>query len=312
MSASHQEADRIRVANRLDAPSLPEGHKLHGMLAKLLLPLSLGPRPNTASLFDPSLFGLDRPTVVRDANEEICRSLCAIASRDVIQELQWIERTGMCFASKMALIAENLEERMLYTVFSAQETQHFDQIRAFNPDPAMPFSNNSFYEFLSDTVERGSRGAMMFLVQIIMEGWGLAYFKELAAGTRDKSLHGTLLGFAHDEAFHHGSGLVLFDASSLSGEDEIFIVNAMTLLLSTVRIGPQRLVAHIGEMLGGISVGSRETLFAELGGPEESQRRLDRIMKLTIASGYDRLARRLEETGLLRALSVAEAARFRP
>ena len=43
----------------------------------------------------------------------------------VLEEALYMEQNGMAFAAKMSLLADSVEERMLYNVFASDEATHY-------------------------------------------------------------------------------------------------------------------------------------------------------------------------------------------
>src|SRR5262249_51873896 len=121
----------IQIETRLDAPDLGREHELQAVLQSALKSRAAAPPSNADPLnayWPAAHFGLDRVSLFRDASEEEQARILAGCSRDVIAESYFIEKSGMYFAAKMALLAESAQERMLYSLFGADEAVHFDWV----------------------------------------------------------------------------------------------------------------------------------------------------------------------------------------
>ncbi|HEY9747602.1 MAG TPA: ferritin-like domain-containing protein, partial [Allocoleopsis sp.] len=120
-----------------DLPLLAEGDKLNRILASAFgdqSPLVGQPSYKVVTLqpyWDATHFGLERVAIFQDASEEEQRAIAQIASQGLLAEAYFVEKAGMGYMAKMLLLAETLEERMLYSLFAAEEATHLAQIRSF-------------------------------------------------------------------------------------------------------------------------------------------------------------------------------------
>src|SRR6476469_106616 len=127
-----------------DLPLLAEGDKLNRILASALEEQLTGagqlsykattPQP----YWDATHFGLERVTIFQDASEAEQQAIAQIASQGLLIEAYFVEKAGMGYMAKMLLLAETLEERMLYSLFAAEEATHLAQIRKFFDSPPSP------------------------------------------------------------------------------------------------------------------------------------------------------------------------------
>ena len=74
-------------------------------------------------------FGLEKTSLFQAASEETRHQIVRRSSIDVLHEAFFIEESGMAFASKMSLLSETREERMLYNLFAADEATHFHWVQ---------------------------------------------------------------------------------------------------------------------------------------------------------------------------------------
>src|SRR5262245_44015062 len=114
--------DQLDIETRLFAPDLAEGHGLYPVLASALrmraLPEArrIGANPEESadrSLWPASYFGLEQVRVYRDSDEAEQRAILLGCSHNILAEIYYIEKCGMYFASKMCLLSESAQERML-------------------------------------------------------------------------------------------------------------------------------------------------------------------------------------------------------
>ncbi|MEL6320398.1 MAG: hypothetical protein AAFQ57_07075, partial [Cyanobacteria bacterium J06626_14] len=135
LSNRHPYSSPARPSNRLHSPfsSSPQstarrftdskGISLPGSQQDLLLDCSSDSAepdiPLCDAYWNASYFGLDRVRLFRDATAEEQRQILSLTNLNVMQESYCIEKAGMGYMSRMVLLAETVQERMIYTLFAA-------------------------------------------------------------------------------------------------------------------------------------------------------------------------------------------------
>jgi rubrerythrin len=327
-----------------DLPLLDEGDKLNRILASTLgnqLPTATQlsysyqsrlqpPQP----YWDATHFGLERVAIFQDATEEEQWAITQIASQGLLLEAYFVEKAGMGYMAKMLLLAETLEERMLYSLFAAEEATHLSQIRSFftlqDGPPSPPnlggtrsdlFSpqhialagiperggrgaskeptstDDPFLRFLSDLLETEDKAILLFIIQVVLEGWGLSHYRSLAKGCSHLKLGQLFEQFLQAEARHHGSGLMLFNQISLSKPSQSAIVEALTLFLRMVQVGPQRVLSAIAQVKGDLSRSQKIQVLQELETEIQSGARLSYLCSLMQKTTAHAIVQELEERG---------------
>ena len=71
------------------------------------------------------VFELEKCSYFVEAHAEVKEDIQTRCSIDVLSEAFFIEESGMAFASKMALMSETRQERMLYNLFAVDVATHF-------------------------------------------------------------------------------------------------------------------------------------------------------------------------------------------
>lgn len=278
----------VPVAVALDLERLPEGHRLRPVVDGALRK-AWGPPPSPAPGFrwPAAFFGLDRSSAWRAAEPEARERARAAIERHTLAEAWAIEKAGMAFAAKMTLLARSTEERMLYALFAADEASHFAAFSAFGVDRAPA---NPFLDLLGRVIEEGDRATLVFVVQVVLEGWGLAWYRQLGEQALDPALAATFTAVLADEARHHGSGVVL--AAEAPPRDAA--VDVLAPFLDMVRAGPQAVAAAIEAGCGPVD---RPRLFAELDAEAHAASRLALLRGLMLKAGGDRVVAALDARG---------------
>ncbi len=276
----------VRVDTGLALPALRADHRLHGVLDAALgrdRPAAIGAVP-----WAPARFGLERVEVWREAPEAAQAAVLWQICQETLQEALYIERAGLAFTARMILLAETVDERVLYATFAGDEARHY---AALLPWVVAPRPEGAFLDLLADLIETGTRADLVVLVQVVLEGWGLAHYRGLAETCHDPALAAVFRSILRDEARHHGGGLVLVDGLSPAGLD------TLAALLGMVAAGPQSVVAALEHQLGPFDRARRTGIFHDLGGEAHALERLGLLRSLLLRAGLSDTVAALEARG---------------
>lgn len=275
----------IRIDPGLGAGALAAGHPVQPILRAALDRRSgtePAPAPGPALPWSSAYFALDGVTRFRRASAAARHAILAGCAEDLLTEAYFIEKLGLAFTAKMVLLSETTEERMLYALFAADEARHLDAIRAHVPDPAtIGAPDDPFLRLLADAITDGSKPTLAYLVQVVLEGWGLVHYQSMARSCRSEGLQATLRRLLKDEALHHGSGVALVERQGLGEADRAHVLEVLVRLFEMVQAGPRRVVARVEEATGPLSAVERTTTFRELDTETRGRARLERLRALT-------------------------------
>lgn len=283
----------------LDLPQLEPTHKLNRILSA-----TLGHKPGSQQSIDfdappwgADCFGLAYSPTYNDCEIDAQTQILHLASNALLTESYAIEKAGVGYMAKMTLLAETTEERMLYSLFGADETTHLAQLMPFVSHLDLANQSDPFFQLLESLLATEDRSALMFVIQVVLEGWGLSHYRTLGKTCKDYALSSLFRSFVQAEARHHGAGVMLFDATQLSAVSRELIVDTLAAFLQMVQVGPQRLVAAIAQVKGGLTKAQRIRLFTELDTETHSEVRL-KLLRSLILSTAPKIAYDLEEQGL--------------
>ncbi|MBY0414836.1 MAG: ferritin-like domain-containing protein [Bdellovibrionales bacterium] len=139
-----------------------------------------------------------------------------------------IEKLGFAFNSKMMTMSETLEEKSLYANFAFDEMLHLRSLLNFvDFDLQKTGKLNPLLDALVEIVAEGDQLSTMFILQIALEGMGIAHYTWLANNCQNPGLKDSFLTIVKDEAFHHGGGIILFPKTELKAETVEFIVHTL-------------------------------------------------------------------------------------
>jgi tRNA isopentenyl-2-thiomethyl-A-37 hydroxylase MiaE len=331
-------SDKLEIETRLLAPDLPKGHGLYPVLAAALKSrpapqFSVGRRmPRLVSLSDPvhsninehiekeapaerpfwpaSYFNLDQVTVCRNSNEAEKRAILLGCSHSVLAEAYYIEKCGMYFASKMCLLSESAQERMLYSLFAADEAVHFNWISGFaHAESVKEVENSPFIRLLDEVLRKENRTTLSYIVQVILEGWGISHYHALAKSCLDDGLAAVFENVIRDEGRHHAGGLALFNELRPGADILKRLTDLLAQLLLMVQAGPQMVVSQIDRVKGRLSQAQKTRAFAELDCEGATSNKIKTLMSLIrTAAGADVILNELERKGSFRPYTASECA----
>ena len=157
-----------------------------------------------------------------------------------ITEACSIEKLGFAFNSKMMTLSETLEEKSLYANFAFDEMLHLRSLQNFvDFDLQEAGKFNPLLDALVEIIADGDRLSTMFILQIALEGMGVAHYTWLANNCANPELKESFLTIVKDEAFHHGGGIILFPKTDLSKETVDYIVYTLKKIVKIFYCWPQ-------------------------------------------------------------------------
>src|SRR5690349_6716722 len=126
--------DSIELEVRLGSRDLRDGHGLYAVLQSAIKSranLPMATNRSSSALWPAAAFHLDQVSVFREASAAERQATLEACGRNLLAESYYIEKCGMYFAAKMSLLSESTQERMLYSLFAADEAVHFNWITQF-------------------------------------------------------------------------------------------------------------------------------------------------------------------------------------
>src|SRR5262249_34244061 len=112
--------------------------------------------------------------------------------------------------------------------------------------------------------KKEDRTTLSYIVQVILEGWGISHYHALAKDCLDAGLTAVLENMIRDEGRHHASGLALFNEQRHSAGSLKRLADLLAELLQMVQAGPQMVVSQIERVKGHLSQAQKMRIFAEL------------------------------------------------
>ncbi|MBF2065186.1 MAG: ferritin-like domain-containing protein [Calothrix sp. C42_A2020_038] len=248
-------------------------------------------------------FDLNKVKIFIDSSHEEQAQILHLCNQALLEEAYLIEKAGVGYMSKMVLLAETTEERMLYALFSADEVTHLAQISSFLPSEIVA-TNNPFLQLLAEVAETSDKAVLIFVLQVILEGWGLTHYRNLAKNCQRAQLKAILQSFLEDESRHHATGVRLCEQMSIENQaTQKTIFEILASFLQMVQVGPQGVVAAVEQVKGGLSRQQKITIFQELGAEYHSSSRLNLLRSLMIYPQTRTIVQQLDEQNAFKPFS---------
>jgi len=287
----------------LDLPKLEQEDKLNRILSSALEKAGGNSRKNDIPLipfWDAKYFNLDNVKIFQDSTTVEQSSILQLCSLGILEEAYFIEKAGVGYMAKMVLLAETTEERMLYGLFAADEVTHLSQISRFLSNPEA--SNNPFLDLLEDVVKSDDKTVLLFVLQVVLEGWGLTHYRSIAKDCQNPQLSAIFTGFLQDESRHHATGVSLFEKVSLSKSSQEIIVEILAMFLQMVQVGPQTVVTAVEKIKGHLSKQDKVNIFQQLDTENHSGSRLKLLRNLMHLPNAGNILGYLQNKGSFQAL----------
>lgn len=254
-------------------------------------------------------FALDQVSIFQAASGLEQQQILQRLNQELLTESLYIEQAGVGYMAKMVLMAESNQERMLYSLFAADETTHLAQLQPYVPSHSLRQSTDPFLQLLSEVVNCMDKAVLLFVLQVVLEGWGLTHYRTLAKGCVDPSLTLLFQGFLRAESRHHGAGVTLFNQAEVSASSQSAIVECLGTFLTMVRVGPQRVVNAIATTKGHLSRPQRIEILQQLDTVAHSHQRLQ-LLKSLMTQTAGHIVDDLDAKGLFIPLSPEAAANY--
>lgn len=194
----------------------------------------------------------------------------------------------------MSALAESIEERMFYNLMSAEEAIHYHQVRQFLPNNGYEVAPNAFHHLLANLIENGDRNSLVFVIQVVLEGWGLSHYKTLADHCLDSQFSNELREILKDEARHHGTGVVFAKQREFDAASTDYVVGVLVEFLQMIQVGSQAVLGAVEAVLGELTHVQKLGLLQQLDSENESAVTLQTLRSLMLQNGGAHIVERLD------------------
>lgn len=281
----------------LDLPHAAPDDRLRRILTAALPNHSENSSQPQSDYWDAKFFNLHQVQIFQQASEAEKTAILGLTNRSLLEESYFIEKAGVGYMAKMVLLAETVEERMLYAMFTADEATHLNQITHFFPESEATNSNDPFLNLLAEVVESEDKTVLLFVLQVVLEGWGLSHYRRLAKECQHPVLAELFASFLHAEARHHSTGTTLFNQIPVSSDSQATILDVLAKFLFMVQVGPQNVLSAVEQVKGHLTRSQKIQILEELDTQTHSGTRLQILRSLMQATSAKTILQTLDERG---------------
>jgi len=207
--------------------NLEKDHPLHKLLNKTLEAKTVSsPQPNLDPIiWKASRYDLQKAKLFTELDNHSQGEVQKYISELNLSLSYFIEKSGHNYGAKMILLSDTIEEKSLYSLFVAEEATHLKEFTNFmNFDIDLKHHWHPMLNCLSQAIQEGEKNTLTFIIQVLLEGFGIAHYASLRDDCSNELLKKTYDQILIDEARHHGAGIILSGKAKLSKleEDQIF------------------------------------------------------------------------------------------
>jgi len=281
----------------LNLPHQTTNHRLKRVLQAALPSQPTSQSNLTLPYWNAEFFNLNQVRIFQEARNFEQSAILEIVDRSLLEEAYHIENAGVGYMAKMALLAETIEERMLYGLFAADEATHLSQICSFFPKIALTSHQDNFLSLLAEVVAGTDKTVLLFVLQVVLEGWGLSHYRRLAKECLHPGLAEVFSSFLDAEARHHATGSLLFEEISIAKSSQTLIIEILANFLMMVQVGPQNVLNAIAQVKGHLSRSQKIQILEELDTETHSGTRLQLLRSLMQGKSADAIVQALDDRG---------------
>ncbi|NET02735.1 MAG: ferritin-like domain-containing protein [Sphaerospermopsis sp. SIO1G1] len=289
-----------------DLPHLDSEHLLHRILTATLPKKEPLNYQQKLDYWNADFLKLNKVKIFQESSLEEQTKILEIANLSLLRESYFIEKAGVGYMAKMVFLAESIEERMLYGMFTADETTHLQHITKFLPETDLSTTNDPFLNLLSEVVESNDKPVLLFVLQVVLEGWGLTHYRRLAKHCQNQNLQQILHEFLQSESRHHATGTTLFKQSSISTSTQKTILEILSQFLFMIQIGPQGILSAIAQVKGDLTKTQKIQILEQLDTETHSGTRLKTLHSLMNLTPSQSILHTLTEKGYFQPLSPSQ------
>lgn len=281
----------------LNLPHQTTNHRLRQVLQAALPSQPTSQFDLTLPYWNAEFFNLNQVRIFQEASNFEQSTILQIVNRSLLKEAYHIENAGVGYMAKMALLAETVEERMLYGLFAADEATHLSQISSFLPKTELTSNQDPFLSLLAEVVAGTDKIVLLFVLQVVLEGWGLSHYRRLAKQCLDRGLAEVFSSFLDAEARHHATGTLLFEEISIAKSSQTLIIEILANFLMMVQVGPQNVLNAIAQVKGHLSRSQKIQILEELDTETHSGTRLQLLRSLMQGKSANAIVQTLDDRG---------------
>ena len=282
-------------------PHLQTGDRLTLLLQTTadLPPQALSEADQSGIFWGPEHYQLSKSSLFNSLTTQQQNLLLQKLSQQSIALAYYIEKFGLNYGAKMIAEAESVEEKSLYTLFSADETRHRLLIEKFLTSPVpQKIDFHPLLPALAQCLQQGSKNTLIFTIQVLLEGFGIYHYNQLRESTHSKALKEAFGIILKDEAGHHGMGVVLTERMPNRPETQEQILELTHIFIESL-LHANWVTTAMDETIGGFTENQRKNFQTEIQFNEQLITRKNKIKNLLHKAGGPGLIEVLQNKKIL-------------
>jgi rubrerythrin len=260
-------------------------------------------------LWDEKFFHLEKSQIWNDFSPKTKNDILLLLGQKILQEAYFIECAGMAYAAKMNLSAKSREERAFFCFVAEEEAKHLRQIEYLTLFSVSLDDIPSFALLIGEIIQEAKRASHLLLIQILLEGWGLYYYKTLAKTTKDQNVENVFKSILKDEIRHHAGGVLLFASYKNTGIEDQDIdqfLGFLERIAFMVKVGPWSVCEAVFKHAPGSDAEAIKRFLEEIDAVAVTQEKIDVLKNLLLKSVPTSLWSLIEEKKIFTSLNEDE------
>ena len=241
------------------------------------------------------LFFLDESSLFKRLDTQKQHAILTECNDFILSESYFIEKAGLAYCAKMILAGETTEIRQMYGLIASDESVHLQWLSPFVKEFLRITPQGRFIYLITKMIDECDANTLYYLVQTILEGWGIFYYKTLATACQREDLQSVFFNIVKDEAIHHKTGVALFDPKKLNDHAERKIIDGIKAYIDALRVGTQDIVSCVEKHTGELSLTELISLFEDLQTEITSTIKLNVLKEIMHQPGIEHFIDNLEE-----------------
>ncbi len=255
-------------------------------------------------------FHLKSATVWKSLTDEDQRIILINLGQKILQEAYFIENAGMAYAGKMNLAAKTKEEREFFCFVGEEEARHLRMVEALSSFPTSLDTIPSFALLIGEIIQEAGKVSHLLLIQILLEGWGLNYYKSLQKMSLDENVSNVFKAILKDEIRHHSAGVILFNThknqTGMSKEDADEFLSYLERIAFMVKIGPYSACEEIFSRYPSATKSELKVFLEETSAITVTAGKMELLGELIGKALPLEVIAQIKEKGILKALDLSE------
>lgn len=259
-------------------------------------------------IWDEEFFNVKNSETWKSLSSAAKNSILVSLSQKILQEAYFIECAGMAYAGKMNLAAKNKEEREFYCFVGEEEAKHLRMVESLANFSTSLENIPSFSLLIGEIIQEAQRTSHLLLIQILLEGWGLNYYKTLAKTAKDENVAQTFKNIVKDEIRHHSAGVILFanHKNGMSDQEVDEFMGYFERISFMVKVGPYSVCEEVFRQFEDPTEEQLKKFLTEINAVVVTSGKMELLGQLIAKSLPDAVLEKVKAKGYLTPMSLEE------